>query len=141
MCDARNQPTAQRADTIAPRAVNFEFPISRLSAALSFVAAKGLIEPVGLHLHSTAQWANDAEVQCCATAWTKATDQQWFEFCEIFKQDCVALASVEFLTAWAAGKNLELRASAEHGKTVGPTPWNFDPIYFIHPTQPRHIEA
>lgn len=128
-------------DTYNPRAVNFEFPISRLSEALYYVATHSLIEPVGLHLHATAQWANDGETQCCATAWTKASDEQWRAYCETFNQDCVALASAEFLTAWAAGKNLELNNNKEHGKTVGPLPWNFDPIYFIHPTQPRHIEA
>ena len=123
MCDAHNQ----RPDTIAPRAVNFEFPISRLSEALHYVAT--LIEPVGLHLHSTAQGANDTETQCCATAWTRASDAQWHNYCVAFGQDCVALATNEFLTAWAAGKNLDLRASTEHGKTVGPIPWNLSLIH------------
>jgi hypothetical protein len=145
MCDAHNQPTTakldafeldalpvkrttQRADL---RAVNFEFPISRLSEALHYVAT--LIEPVGLHLHATAQWANDTETQCCATAWTRASDAQWHNYCVAFEQDCVAL--VDRLTDKAPIIGLPV------GKTVGPTPWEFNPHYFIHPTAPRHIEG
>ena len=109
----------------APRAVNFEFPISKLPTALAYIATHNLIEPVGLHLHSTAQWANDGEIQCCATAWTKATDEQWTAYCEAFDRECVSIVD-PYLAS---------------GECTGPNAWPFEPEYFIHPTQPRHIKG
>ncbi len=105
------------------RAVNFEFPVSRFAEALGHLTTNGLIEPVGLHLHSTAKWSNDSETQCCATAWTKATDDQWTEFCKVFNQDCVAIAT-------------ELYPNEPYptaGVCIGPKPWDFEPGYFVIP--------
>lgn len=133
MCDAYNQ--------TAPRAVNFEFPLSRLSEALHYLAALRLIEPVGLHLHATAQWASDTTEQVCAVAWTRATDEQWHAYCETFNQQCVSLATAQWCTAYAEAKTLDLPAAKDHAKCVGPKPWGFTPLYFIHPSQPRTIEG
>jgi len=109
--------------TTTPRAVNFEFPLSRLSEALHYVAALGLIEPTGLHLHATAQWANDKEIQVCATAWTTAPDTSWDIYCKTFSQECVSL-------------------SADNGPTghcVGPVAWDYLPQYFKPAAEPVHI--
>lgn len=126
--------------TTTLRAVNFEFALSRFSEALTHLATNGLIEPTGLHLHSTAQWSNDSELQCCATAWTSATDEQWSAYCETFNQDCVAIASQKWINAYnpdtpVPDDFLDLFAAG----TVGPKPWPFNGEYFVIPSTAKHI--
>lgn len=98
--------------------VNFEFPLSRMTEALSVLS--NMIEPVGLHLYETVEPMGEADkahgVQVKGIAHTKATFYQWFTFCMLFNQDCVALSY-----------------DGEQGVTCGPNAdkWPFNPDYFI----------
>lgn len=72
--------------------VNLEFPLSRMGEALTVLA--NIIEPVGLHLHGVSEPSgdNDSGIQVKTIAYTNASAYQWFTFCMLFNQDCVALS-------------------------------------------------
>lgn len=134
------------------RAVNFEFPLRQLPAALTYIAKHGLgyvktaewakNEPTGFHLWATAQGASDDEVQCCATTWTSASDAQWFEFCEEFGQDCVAVVSQKWIDAYSPdAPTPDNFPGLSDALCVGPKPWPFDPIHFRLPPNARPLEA
>jgi len=96
--------------------VNFEFPLSRMGEAL--IVLSGLIEPVGLHLYATTEPTgdNDSGIQVKGIARTNAQLFNWFTFCMLFDQDCVAL-SYDGVTGLCVGPNADK--------------WPFNPEYFV----------
>ena len=98
--------------------VNLEFPLSRMGEALTVLA--NIIEPAGLHLHGVSEPSGDSDsgIQVKAIAYTNASAYQWFTFCMLFNQDCVAL-SYDGVTGLCVGPNADQ--------------WPFNPEYFIMP--------
>ena len=102
-------------ESIVSKIVNFEFPLSRMNEALCILGS--MIEPTGLHLYETVEPSGDSDsgVQVKGIAHTNATMYQWFTFCMLFNQDCVALSY-----------------DGQKGITCGPNAdkWPFNPEYF-----------